>query len=144
MEAETLKDLQPWTWGSEQENIGVLCIASAVEASGYPGEVCVNSVHMIEGEKPPTQEVVKEASKDGLERWEALRMEYILPENPRTREEAVWMRDVESCPQAAGGRPRTKATELEPRSKVTFKLAEPLCNCCHEPLISPASFLTPS
>ena len=106
--------------------------------------VCVNSVHMIEGEKPPTQQVVKEASKNGLERWEALKMEYILPENPRTREEAVWMRDVESCPQAAGGRPRTKATELEPRSKVTFKLAEPLCNCCQKPLISPTSFLTPS
>ena len=38
MEAETLKDLQPWTWVSEQENVGVLCIASAVEAAGYPGE----------------------------------------------------------------------------------------------------------
>ena len=38
MEAETLKDLQPWTWGSEQENVGVLCIASTVEAAGYPGE----------------------------------------------------------------------------------------------------------
>ena len=38
MEAETLKDLQPWTRGSEQENVGVLCIASVVEAAGYPGE----------------------------------------------------------------------------------------------------------
>lgn len=45
------------------------------------------------------------------------------------------MRDVEFCPQAAGGRPRTKATESEPRSKVTFKLAEPLCNCCQKPLM---------
>ena len=40
-------------------------------------------------------------------------MEYVLPENLRTREEAIGMRDVESCPQAAGGRPRTKATESQ-------------------------------
>ena len=66
MDAETLKDLQPWTRGSEQENVGVLCIASVVEAGGYPVEErCVCEQHPYEdrvgGEKPPTQKVVKEA-----------------------------------------------------------------------------------
>ena len=66
MDAETLKDLQPWTWGSEQENVGVLCIASVVEAGGYPVEerrVCEQHPYedRVGGEKPPTQKVVKEA-----------------------------------------------------------------------------------
>lgn len=66
MEAETLKDLQPWTRGSEQENVGVLCIASVVEAVGYPGEerrVCEQHLYEdgVGGEKPLTQKVVKEA-----------------------------------------------------------------------------------
>ena len=60
MEAETLKDLQPWTQGSEQENVGVLCIASVVEAAGYPGEerrVCEQHPYedRVGGEKPLTQ-----------------------------------------------------------------------------------------
>ena len=48
-------------------------------------------------------------------------MEYVLPENLRTREEAIRMRDVESCPQAAGGRPRTKATESQMKMKFILR-----------------------
>ena len=48
-------------------------------------------------------------------------MEYVLPENLRTREEAIGMRDVESCPQATGERSCTNATEVEPRTKDIFE-----------------------
>ena len=35
---------------------------------------------------------------------------------------------VESCPKATDARPRTKASEVEPRTKVTSEADEPLCN----------------
>ena len=37
----------------------------------------------------------------------------------------ILMRTVESCPQARGARPCTKATEAEARTKVIFEVNRP-------------------